>query len=82
MKVWLCKFEGLLTPKIVSGPFEEEIPDNEIVKALKNMTDEADLLFWVEITVTLTAKEQFEFKPTFGNFTSGYMDKMRSKALE
>lgn len=82
MKVWLCKFVGLLKPKVLSGPFKDRIPDEEVVKAVKGMIEETNLLFWIGIEVTLMAEKKFEFKPVMGTFFRGYMDDIRSKALE
>ena len=82
MKVWLCKFEGLLEPMVVSGPFDNQIPDDEVIKAVKGGLDEVTLLFWIEVNVILNAKKQISFEPKLGTFPGGYMDEMRSKALE
>jgi hypothetical protein len=82
MKIWLCKFAGLLEPEVLSGPFDNTIPDKEVIEAVKGSLSEVDLLFWIQVEITLTAEKKFIMTPKMGTFSGGYMDDMRSKALE
>lgn len=71
---YLGRFEGLVDPIIIAGPFEDDIPDDVIIEALKK-SDEEDLLFGLTITT-----ENGKPVPKTWSFSGGTMDDLREKA--
>lgn len=71
---YLCNFEGLVEPQVIAGPFKGEIPDEVVIKALKEM-DEEDLLFGLTL-----AKNGDLMEPRTWAFTNVTMDDLREKA--
>jgi hypothetical protein len=76
-KHYLCKFEGLVEPRIISGPFNDDIPDKAIIRALKTTSKENDVLFGMTIRDPGVGIGD----PKLWSFPGGYMDKMREQAM-
>lgn len=74
MPHYLCRFEGLVEPVVIAGPFEDDIPDDVIIKALEE-TSEEDLLFGLTITMVGVTSV-----PKTWSFSNRTMDELRKKS--
>ena len=75
-KHYLCNFEGLVEPRVIGGPFDVDIPDEVIIKALREI-DEEDLLFGITLYT-----EDGKIHPRTWAFTNVTMDPLIEKAEE
>lgn len=71
---YLCNFEGLVEPRVISEGFEGPIPDEVIIKAMGEI-DEEDLLFGLSVTF-----DDGVASPRLWAFGAETMDELREKA--